>query len=180
MVSLCTLGYTGNDCGVPICFGNSTLLPNAVTCSNHGVCKDYNQCECSKHYTGSNCEIEITCNKISSQNTTSVCNGKGVCLEMDTCICMEGYGGLNCQDLRCFEQYGNAGCNHQGICSNIDTCTCSPPYIGINCRINGLFLLFIPILCIICFGTLFLCFCFSIVFIMIKKILTLVKKIIEN
>ena len=67
----CALGYTGNDCSVPLC---------AEGCQHGGNCTAPNTCTCEKGWAGHDCSVALCAQE---------CNNGGRCVAPDVCQCKQ-------------------------------------------------------------------------------------------
>ncbi|XP_072022586.1 uncharacterized protein [Amphiura filiformis] len=118
-ICLCTPGYTGDDCSlIATCY-------NTLNCSDHGVCIDFDVCDCDYGWNGNFCDMP-TC------ETFSYCSGNGDCVDHDKCNCFSGWKGSSCGMPDCTAV---ADCSRNGNCIAPDTCECYSEYVGSNCSV---------------------------------------------
>ncbi|XP_065838269.1 protein jagged-1-like [Oscarella lobularis] len=117
---ICRSGWKGApQCKTPIC---------KTGCSTqHGYCKNPNECICHSGWTGSNC---LTC--VAKSGCVN-----GYCINPNECICNSHWLGSLC------DKSGNgckdSPCLNGGTCTVIPdsyTCTCPQDFSGPNCAID--------------------------------------------
>ncbi|KAL7692793.1 putative EGF-like domain, LCCL domain, six-bladed beta-propeller, TolB, LCCL domain superfamily [Plasmopara halstedii] len=109
----CTIGWTGDDCTIPICRTN---------CEARQVCVGPDTCDCIPGYKDLPSCTTPTC--------VQTCTPNGICTAPDTCTCAVGWFDVNCTTPVCIQTCGN-----HGNCTSPDTCTCSNAWTGNDCRV---------------------------------------------
>ena len=88
----CREGFIGNQCQIPICFGQS----GSSACHGQGTCVNKDTCICKESsYTGRECE-QLLCYGLSELDD-QVCSGYGRCTGANKCSCFDGYTGDRCE-----------------------------------------------------------------------------------
>jgi len=91
----CDIGYTGDVCDVPVCYGSESGSVNV--CNKHGSCISPDNCDCDTWYYEDNCDM-WNCATI-PKDDPSVCSGFGQCVGPEICRCQPGRMGLECDDF---------------------------------------------------------------------------------
>lgn len=140
----CFDGWTGHDCGTPVCPqgchvpGGSCTQPGMCTCAsgytgdicNHKICPEvecvhgslmerYCECDCFAGWAGPNC-------------TQAVCHPEclehGVCVGPAQCECRQGWKGATCSEPVCEND-----CSGKGVCESPGKCHCLAGWGGPSC-----------------------------------------------
>ncbi|KAG2386429.1 hypothetical protein C9374_002875 [Naegleria lovaniensis] len=133
MYLVCSTGWQGDFCDVPVC--SSILASDPSVCSGNGNCSSPNNCQCFPNYFGANCSVTTCFGVLSTDPTT--CNGNGNCSSPHSCVCEQDYYGNSCNITTCFGRFSNESsvCGSKGNCISKDQCTCYDGYIGNQCEI---------------------------------------------
>lgn len=126
---VCTSGYFGINCTMPVNPCSSSTCMNGGTCVATGGSF---ACSCSSGYTGSICEVPIaTCND-------NPCANGATCIPQApdgfTCACASGFTGVTC--LQDIDECLLSPCQYGGTCTNAIgsfTCSCPTSYTGPLC-----------------------------------------------
>jgi hypothetical protein len=120
---------------LPTCFGVTNLVTHV--CSNVGICKSTDNCECLvKGYYGPNCQY-YDCFNIQNTNKNFTCSGNGYCAGPDTCFCKYGFKGDRCDIINtCYGIRFNDTlnvCSGNGVCGEDGKCYCTNGSQEQNC-----------------------------------------------
>jgi len=141
----CDAGWTGEQCEIPVCFGNNATDP--MVCSGRGVCSFKDTCICKRNtflhhvwdydFLGPNCQVPVCFTQLATDPL--VCSGRGSCDSPNSCNCTAPYSGSNCQLEGCFglSTTDPMVCSGRGDCLLKDVCLCTvPSTIGSQCELN--------------------------------------------
>lgn len=126
---VCTSGYFGTNCTMPLNPCSNSTCMNGGTCLGMGGSFT---CSCSSGYTGSICEVPITtCNNYP-------CANGATCIPQApdgfTCACASGFTGVTC--LQDINECLLSPCQNGGTCANSIgsfACSCPASYTGPLC-----------------------------------------------
>ncbi|XP_071806709.1 uncharacterized protein [Asterias amurensis] len=138
LTCMCTLGFIGRYCEIPITSQDCSSMPGPTDCKNGGTCNTELICMCTPEYVGTFCDFPRC-------TTAGDCLNGGYCLiqsppELNECMCAAGFGGDRCEIPGCT---GSLECQNGGTClkvppPDLNTCICASGFEGFRCELpNG-------------------------------------------